>query len=60
MKLFVKSKWGGMNREWYNKLSKEILGVIITLHREMGCGMLEVVYELCLLPEIGLRGMGVG
>jgi len=44
-----------MNREWYNKLSKEILDACFTVHREMGPGLLESVYEPCLIHEFGLR-----
>ena len=46
-----------MNKERYNQLSKEILDAAITVHREMGPGLLESVYELCLLKELQLRGI---
>jgi len=44
-----------MNKERYNQLSKEILDAAITVHKEMGPGLLESVYELCLLKELQLR-----
>ncbi|MCL4511260.1 MAG: GxxExxY protein [Bacteroidetes bacterium] len=44
-----------MNREWYNKLSKEILDACFAVHKEMGPGLLESVYELCLMHEFNLR-----
>ena len=46
-----------MKREEYNKLSKEILDSAITVHKEMGPGLLESVYEYCLLAELRSRGI---
>jgi GxxExxY protein len=46
-----------MNKEKLNELSKEILDAAIVVHREMGPGLLESVYELCLLKELQLRGI---
>ncbi len=46
-----------MNKERYNKLSKEILDASIQVHKEMGPGLLESVYEMCLQKEMGLRGI---
>ena len=48
-----------MNKERYNQLSKEILDASITVHKEMGPGLLESVYELCLLKELQLRNIFV-
>ena len=38
-----------------NKLSKIILDACIEVHREMGPGLLETVYEQCLMKELELR-----
>ncbi len=46
-----------MKKENLNQLSKEILAAAITVHKEMGPGLLESVYELCLLKELQLRGI---
>ena len=46
-----------MKEEEYNRLSKEILDSAITVHKEMGPGLLESVYEYCLIAE--LRGRGI-
>lgn len=46
-----------MNTESLNKLSAKILDAAITVHKEMGPGLLESVYELCLLKEFELRGI---
>ncbi len=42
----------------YNELSSKIIGAAIEVHRELGPGLLESVYEECLvhlLREMGLR-----
>jgi len=44
-----------MNKEEYNHLSKEILDASITVHKIMGPGLLESVYEICLMKELELR-----
>lgn len=48
-----------MNKERYNQLSGEILDAAITVHKEMGPGLLESVYELCLVRELQLRNIYV-
>jgi GxxExxY protein len=42
-------------REELNEISKQILDASITVHREMGPGLLESVYQLCLAQELSLR-----
>jgi len=44
-----------MTREDLNILSGEIIDACINVHREMGPGLLESVYEYCLLKEFELR-----
>ncbi len=46
-----------MNREELNKLSKQIVDASISVHKEMGPGLLESVYEYCLLKEFELRNI---
>ena len=46
-----------MNREEYNRLSGEIIDVCITVHKIMGPGLLESVYETCLMKEFELRNI---
>uniref|UniRef100_UPI0032171E6A GxxExxY protein n=1 Tax=uncultured Draconibacterium sp. TaxID=1573823 RepID=UPI0032171E6A len=46
-----------MNKDRFNQLSKEILDAAITVHKEMGPGLLESVYEFCLMKEFELRGI---
>ena len=46
-----------MNKEEYNVLSSEILDASIEVHKTMGPGLLESVYEYCLWKELGFRGI---
>ncbi|MCD6090579.1 MAG: GxxExxY protein [Bacteroidales bacterium] len=48
-----------MTKEQYNKLSKQILDASLTVHKEMGPGLLESVYESCLFQELSLRNIEV-
>ena len=38
-------------------LTHEVIGAVIDVHRELGPGLLESVYEVCLCHELGLRGI---
>lgn len=40
-----------------NELTGQILDSCITVHKEMGPGLLESVYELCLMKELEIRGI---
>ena len=46
-----------MEKEEYNEISKQILDASITVHKEMGPGLLEMVYELSLKKELQLRNI---
>lgn len=46
-----------MEREKYDDISKIILDSSIMVHREMGPGLLESVYQQCLAKEFSLRGL---
>ncbi|MBU0474911.1 MAG: GxxExxY protein [Bacteroidetes bacterium] len=46
-----------MENEKLNRLSKELLDAAIEVHREMGPGLLESVYEACLIEELKLRNI---
>ncbi len=45
----------GLHRE----LTEAIIGAAITVHRELGPGLLESVYEKCLAWELADRGLSV-
>jgi len=40
-----------------NYLSKQIIDAAMTVHKELGPGLLESVYEACLCHELELRGI---
>jgi GxxExxY protein len=40
-----------------NELSYSVIGAAIEVHRELGPGMLESAYEMCLCRELTLRGL---
>lgn len=40
-----------------DRLSREVIGAAIEVHRVMGPGLLECIYEKCLLHELELRGL---
>ncbi len=48
-----------MNAEALNALGKEILDAAITVHKELGPGLLESAYELAMARELSLRGFSV-
>ncbi|MCL2040709.1 MAG: GxxExxY protein [Bacteroidales bacterium] len=41
----------------YNVISKNIISAAIEVHKELGAGLLESVYEYCLLEELKYRGL---
>jgi GxxExxY protein len=43
-----------------NQLSSEIIGVAIEVHKELGPGLLESVYEECMCYEFQLRKISFG
>ncbi len=44
-------------KEHLNKLSNQVIGDAIEVHRELGAGLLEKTYEVSLLHELGLQGI---
>jgi len=40
-----------------DRLSREVIGAAIEVHRIMGPGLLESIYEKCLLHELEIRGI---
>jgi GxxExxY protein len=38
-------------------LTEAVIGAAIEVHREMGPGLLESIYQKCLVHELGLRGI---
>ena len=46
-----------MTKEQLNELSYKIIGAAIEVHKEIGPGLLESVYEACLIEELRMRGL---
>jgi GxxExxY protein len=46
-----------MDQEQLNRLSKIILDSAISVHKEMGPGLLESVYQQCLVKELIMRNI---
>lgn len=44
-----------MTNDELNNLSKEIIGAAIEVHRTMGPGLLEKIYEDCMIEELNAR-----
>ncbi len=42
-----------------NRVTREIIGAAIAVHRELGPGLLESAYEACLAYELTQRGLKV-
>ena len=40
-----------------NELSSKIIGAAIEVHKKLGPGLLESVYEECICHELSLRGI---
>ena len=51
----TESTEGGIHRE----LTEVVIGAAITVHRELGPGLLESVYEKCLAFELADRGLSI-
>ncbi|MBB3840469.1 GxxExxY protein [Runella defluvii] len=48
-----------MTKKEVNQLAYEIVGCAIEVHRQIGPGLLESVYETCLVYELQLKGFKV-
>jgi len=46
-----------LTKKYINDLSYRIVGAAIEVHKTLGPGLLESVYEKCLLQELSLRGI---
>ncbi|MEJ5366528.1 MAG: GxxExxY protein [Desulfosoma sp.] len=46
-------------REHLNRISERVIGAAIWVHRELGPGLLESVYERCLEMELRASGLAV-
>ncbi len=45
------------SRQWYNDLSGKIIKAALEVHKEIGPGLLESVYEYCLIDELSSKNI---
>ena len=48
-----------LTKSYLRELTYEIIGAAIEVQKEMGPGLLESIYEVCMVQELGLRGLKV-
>ena|SRR5690606_17866109 len=46
-----------ITKKYLNDLTYEVIGCAIEVHKQLGPGLLESVYEKCLLRELTLQGI---
>ena len=46
-----------ISKKYLDKLSYEVIGAAIEVHKELGPGLLEKIYQKCLSRELILRGI---
>ena len=47
----------GITKKYINELTYQVIGCAIEVHKHLGPGLLESVYEKCFLRELRLRGL---
>ena len=48
-----------MNEGWYNSITEKIIRYAIEVHKELGPGLMESVYEVCLKKVMADYGLNV-
>jgi GxxExxY protein len=51
------SEFGAKSKLRYEELTEKIIGAAIEVHRAIGPGVFEAIYEECLCRELALRGL---
>jgi GxxExxY protein len=46
-----------ITKKYLNELTYQVIGCAIEVHKHLGPGLLESVYEKCFLRELSLRGL---
>jgi len=46
-----------ITKKYLNELTYKVIGCAIEVHKHLGPGLLESVYEKCFLRELNLRGL---
>ena len=48
-----------ITQKYINELTYKIIGCAIEVHKELGPGLLESIYEKCFIHELKLNGLKV-
>ena len=48
-----------LNEAVYNRLTEQIIKCCINVHKELGPGLMESIYEICLIEELEMDGFKV-
>jgi GxxExxY protein len=48
-----------VTKKYLNEITYKVVGCAIEVHRQLGPGLLESVYEKCLIHELQLKGLHV-
>ncbi len=48
-----------MTQKYINEIAYKIVGCAIEVHKYLGPGLLESVYQVCLIDELKMIGMNV-
>ena len=51
------SEFGAKSKLRYEELTEQIIGAAIEVHKAIGPGLFEAIYEECLCRELALRGL---
>jgi len=46
-----------ITKKWLNELTYQAIGCAIEVHKHLGPGLLESIYEKCFLKELEVRGI---
>ena len=46
-----------ITKKYLNELTYKVIGCAIEVHKQLGPGLLESIYEKCLLRELAIRGI---
>ncbi len=46
-----------VSKKYLNELTYNVIGCAIEVHKQIGPGLLESVYEKCFFKELSLRGI---
>jgi GxxExxY protein len=46
-----------ITQKYLDQLTYDVLGAAITVHKELGSGLLESIYQLCLMEELNYKNI---